>query len=100
MAEVFKPLARGTGRMRAHVHHRRGCRPPDPDGLTWPSWGVSPSTALPALHSQLLVQGLFRDFHELWPLKFNNKTNGVTRDAGLRTVNPDSVSLLYRKDRR
>ena len=31
-----------------------------------------------ALHSQLLVQGLFRDFYELWPDKFNNKTNGVT----------------------
>jgi starch phosphorylase len=31
-----------------------------------------------ALHSQLLIEGLFRDFYELWPEKFNNKTNGVT----------------------
>ncbi len=31
-----------------------------------------------ALHSQLLREGLFRDFAELWPTKFNNKTNGVT----------------------
>ncbi len=30
------------------------------------------------LHSQLLQQGLFKDFYELWPEKFNNKTNGVT----------------------
>jgi len=30
------------------------------------------------LHSKLLQQGLFRDFYELWPEKFNNKTNGVT----------------------
>lgn len=30
------------------------------------------------LHSQLLKQGLFKDFYELWPDKFNNKTNGVT----------------------
>ena len=32
-----------------------------------------------ALHSELLQQGLFRDFYELWPEKFNNKTNGVTQ---------------------
>ncbi len=31
-----------------------------------------------ALHSKLLTEGLFRDFYELWPSKFNNKTNGVT----------------------
>ena len=30
------------------------------------------------LHSKLLTTGLFRDFYELWPEKFNNKTNGVT----------------------
>ncbi|NNE06523.1 MAG: glycogen/starch/alpha-glucan family phosphorylase, partial [Xanthomonadales bacterium] len=28
------------------------------------------------LHSNLLRGGLFRDFAELWPEKFNNKTNG------------------------
>ncbi|WP_075185974.1 glycogen/starch/alpha-glucan phosphorylase [Teredinibacter haidensis] len=31
-----------------------------------------------ALHSHLLTTGLFKDFYELWPEKFNNKTNGVT----------------------
>ncbi len=31
-----------------------------------------------ALHSNLLSNGLFKDFYELWPHKFNNKTNGVT----------------------
>ena len=31
-----------------------------------------------ALHSKLLTEGLFKDFYELWPHKFNNKTNGVT----------------------
>merc|ERR1711879_507696 len=32
-----------------------------------------------ALHSQLLKDGLFNDFFQLWPHKFNNKTNGVTQ---------------------
>jgi starch phosphorylase len=31
-----------------------------------------------ALHSDLLQRELFKDFFELWPQKFNNKTNGVT----------------------
>ena len=31
-----------------------------------------------ALHSDLLKTTLFKDFYELWPEKFNNKTNGVT----------------------
>ncbi|MES9849797.1 MAG: glycogen/starch/alpha-glucan family phosphorylase, partial [Candidatus Thiodiazotropha sp.] len=31
-----------------------------------------------ALHTELLKQGLFHDFYEFWPQRFNNKTNGVT----------------------
>jgi starch phosphorylase len=34
-----------------------------------------------ALHTQLLKAELFRDFHRVWPEKFNNKTNGVTRSS-------------------
>jgi starch phosphorylase len=40
-----------------------------------------------ALHSQLLREGLFRDFYELWPEKFNNKTNGVTQRRWLAHCN-------------
>ena len=32
-----------------------------------------------ALHSQILKDSLFRDFYELWPERFNNKTNGITQ---------------------
>ncbi|MCM0081394.1 glycogen/starch/alpha-glucan phosphorylase [Geomonas sp. Red32] len=47
-----------------------------------------------ALHSQLLVEGLFRDFYELWPEKFNNKTNGVTPRRWLAWCNPGLSRLI------
>ncbi|NTV48892.1 MAG: glycogen/starch/alpha-glucan phosphorylase [Geobacteraceae bacterium] len=50
-----------------------------------------------ALHSQLLVQGLFRDFYELWPLKFNNKTNGVTPRRWIAHCNPGLSQLVTEK---
>jgi len=46
------------------------------------------------LHSKLLTEGLFRDFYELWPKKFNNKTNGVTPRRWLSWCNPDLRVLL------
>ena len=47
-----------------------------------------------ALHSQLLIEGLFKDFYELWPKKFNNKTNGVTPRRWLSLCNPDLSQLI------
>ena len=47
-----------------------------------------------ALHSKLLQQGLFRDFYELWPEKFNNKTNGVTPRRWLANCNPELAALI------
>jgi starch phosphorylase len=47
-----------------------------------------------ALHSQLLQEGLFRDFFELWPEKFNNKTNGVTPRRWLAMCNPGLRKLF------
>ena len=46
------------------------------------------------LHSDLLKQGLFRDFYELWPKKFNNKTNGVTPRRWLAWCNPKLSALI------
>ncbi len=47
-----------------------------------------------ALHSKLLQQGLFRDFYELWPTKFNNKTNGVTPRRWIASCNPELATLI------
>jgi len=46
------------------------------------------------LHSRLLKEGLFRDFHEIWPHKFNNKTNGVTQRRWLTMCNPGLSGLI------
>ena len=46
------------------------------------------------LHSNLLTSGLFRDFAELWPDKFNNKTNGVTQRRWLAACNPGLAHLI------
>jgi len=50
-----------------------------------------------ALHSKLLTEGLFRDFAELWPDKFNNKTNGVTQRRWLAACNPRLSELISEK---
>ena len=46
------------------------------------------------LHSQLLKEGLFNDFYQFWPEKFNNKTNGVTPRRWLAACNPDLAALI------
>ncbi len=47
-----------------------------------------------ALHTQLLQAELFRDFHQLWPERFNNKTNGVTPRRWLMQANPLLSSVI------
>ena len=47
-----------------------------------------------ALHSQLLVQTIFKDFASLWPERFTNMTNGVTPRRWLAQANPRLAALL------
>jgi starch phosphorylase len=49
------------------------------------------------LHSRLLREGLFRDFADLWPARFNNKTNGVTQRRWLAACNPGLSELISKK---
>ena len=46
------------------------------------------------LHTDLLKSGLFSDFHQIWPEKFNNKTNGVTQRRWLSHCNPGLRDLI------
>jgi starch phosphorylase len=46
------------------------------------------------LHSRLLVNSLVPEFAELWPEKFNNKTNGVAPRRWLMKANPGLTDLI------
>ena len=47
-----------------------------------------------ALHTQLLKADVLRDFAELWPEKFSNKTNGVTPRRWMVLSNPRLAKLI------
>ena len=46
------------------------------------------------LHSRLLKETVLHDFYELWPHKFQNKTNGVTPRRFVMLSNPGLTALL------
>lgn len=46
------------------------------------------------LHSELLKHDVLKDFYELWPHKFSNKTNGVTPRRWMALSNPRLTSLI------
>jgi starch phosphorylase len=47
-----------------------------------------------ALHTQLLKQRLMSDFAEIYPDRFNNKTNGITPRRWLLGCNPELAKLI------
>jgi starch phosphorylase len=46
------------------------------------------------LHSELIKQDVLRDFYELWPERFGNKTNGVTPRRWMVLSNPRLADLI------
>jgi len=49
------------------------------------------------MHSELIKKHLFRPFYELWPEKFQNKTNGITPRRWLLLCNPMLADLISEK---
>jgi len=47
-----------------------------------------------ALHTELLKTRVMHDFHEFYPGKFNNKTNGVTPRRFVALANPELAELI------
>lgn len=48
------------------------------------------------LHTELLKSDVLRDFHDLWPQKFSNKTNGVTPRRWMVLSNPRLSQFISR----
>ena len=58
-----------------------------------------------AMHSELVKTTILKDFYEMWPERFSNKTNGVTprrfmglANPGLRTLLDDTVGKGWMVD--
>jgi len=47
-----------------------------------------------SLHSELLKSDVLKDFYEMWPEKFSNKTNGVTPRRWMVLCNPRLSDLI------
>jgi starch phosphorylase len=47
-----------------------------------------------ALHTDILKADVFRDFYDMWPEKFSNKTNGITPRRWLKKANPPLSALI------
>ncbi|KAG9391272.1 Glycosyl transferase, family 35 [Carpediemonas membranifera] len=49
------------------------------------------------LHTSILKSRTFKQFHELYPEKFCNKTNGITSRRWLKVANPQLSALITKK---
>ncbi|MBT5867829.1 MAG: glycogen/starch/alpha-glucan phosphorylase [Nitrospinaceae bacterium] len=56
--------------------------------------GSHSTNGVAELHSSILREKVFPDFHEMFPNRFNNKTNGVTPRRWLKACNPELSNLI------
>ena len=55
--------------------------------------GSNSVNGVAALHTEILKSTLFRDFYEMYPTHFSNKTNGITQRRWLLKANPQLALL-------
>jgi len=71
------------------------------DGVVKMAWlaihGSHSVNGVAALHTEILKNQELKDWYELYPEKFNNKTNGVTQRRFLLKANPRLAALLTAK---
>ena len=46
------------------------------------------------VHSELLKHELFKDFYQIWPERFSNKTNGIAHRRWVQMANPRLTRLI------
>eukprot|EP00252_Welwitschia_mirabilis_P010940 TRINITY_DN2464_c0_g1_i1.p1 TRINITY_DN2464_c0_g1~~TRINITY_DN2464_c0_g1_i1.p1 ORF type:complete len:945 (-),score=214.27 TRINITY_DN2464_c0_g1_i1:516-3350(-) len=46
------------------------------------------------IHSDIVKNEVFNDFHQMWPAKFQNKTNGVTPRRWIHFCNPELSNVI------
>ncbi len=56
--------------------------------------GTHSTNGVARIHSRLLRTHVLKDFAEMYPERFNNKTNGVTPRRWLRLANPSLAALI------
>lgn len=59
--------------------------------------GSHSTNGVAKLHTELLKSDVLRDYYELFPERFNNKTNGITQRRWLLKCNPLLSSLISSK---
>jgi starch phosphorylase len=56
--------------------------------------GSHTTNGVAALHTEILKDRIFRDFHELWPDRLTSVTNGVTQRRWMLKANPGLSGLI------
>ncbi len=56
--------------------------------------GSHSTNGVAKLHSSILKEKIFPDFYEMFPDRFNNKTNGITPRRWLKACNPELSKLI------
>ena len=83
---------------RGIIHEQIDRMAPLGDGKVRMAWlscyGSSSINGVAALHTDILKRDTLKEWYEIWPERFNNKTNGVTPRRWLRTCNPELASLI------
>lgn len=92
----FREDLRARGFDEGKIHYMS----PVHDGTVHMAWiacyAAFSINGVAALHTEIIKADTLKDWHDIWPEKFNNKTNGVTPRRWLKMCNPRLADQLTR----